>query len=195
VAIFLRPTLRHDKAGNRGGCVVLYTTDERNDLLNVLAAIDGFADGFGLSNLSIDVGQIEGVLRGMRHDFPAQGGIKMASPFKKAANFLCFFISERPVKNPFGQDSVGADIAKISNHQNAMVGFHIAVDALHGAKIHRADGEITLEHRIRLSKHSYIDAIEALAVATPSSHFHLVSVFLEQLCYRTNPDASYKLEL
>lgn len=174
---------------------MLYQADEISDLTNVLAAIDGFAEGFGLSALSVDVVAIEAILRGMRQDFPAQGGSSAASPFKKAANFLCYFVTERPVKNPFPAEIIGDDIARVSNHQNAMVALHIAVDALHNATIHRADGAITLSARILMSKHSYVDAVQALSNIQPSSHFHLVSVFLEQVCYRFNPTASYPLEI
>ena len=158
-----------------------------------MAAIDGFAEGFDLSNLSIDLDKIEEILRGMRESFPAQGGSDAASPFKKAANFMCYFIAERPVKNPFPDDVVGTTISCIANHQNVMIGLHIAIDALHNATIDRTDRKITLSNRIQMSRHSYIDTIQACASVTPSSHFHLVSVFLEQLCYRFNPDASYEL--
>ncbi|MBN2907755.1 MAG: hypothetical protein JXJ18_13675 [Rhodobacteraceae bacterium] len=172
---------------------MLYETDGTQDLLNVLAAIDGFAEGLGLSDLSVDVDQVEAILRGMRQDFPAQGGSSAASPFKKAANFLCYFVAQRPVKNPFPAEVVGSEIARIQNHQNVMVGLHIAVDALHNATIHRCDGPIVLSERVRMSKHSYVDTIQACSSISPSSHFHLVSVFLEQLCYRFNPTASYEL--
>lgn len=174
---------------------LLYLTDEQNEYANVLAAIDGFAEGIGQSHLNVDLSVIENILREMRNEFPAQGGSEMASPFKKAANFLCFFVSEAPVKNPFPESIVGSEIAQIRNHQNAMVGLHIAFDALHEATIFRADGEVTLKNRISLSKHSYIDMIQACANLSPASHFHLVSVFLEQMCYRVNPEASYPLNI
>lgn len=172
---------------------MLYSDDEREDLVNTLAAIDGFAEGLGIKALSIDVNSIESVLRGMRNKFPAQGGTRMASPFKKAANFLCYFVSQQPVKNPFSAEIVGTDVAKIVNHQNSMVGLHIAFDALHGAKIYRDNSTIILDNKIKLSNHSYIDTVEACANIPPISHFHLVSVFLEQMCYSSNPTASYKL--
>ena len=100
---------------------MLYERDGTNDRINVMAAIDGFAEGFDLSNLSIDLDKIEEILRGMRESFPAQGGSDAASPFKKAANFLCYFIAERPVKNPFPDDVVGTTISCIANHQNVMI--------------------------------------------------------------------------
>lgn len=174
---------------------MLYQVNEQNDLLNVLAALDGFSEGFGLSDLTVDIDKVEAILKGMRQDFPAQGGSAAASPFKKAANFLCYFVAEGPVKNPFSASTVGGEIGRINNHQNAMAGLHIAIDALHNATIHRKDGAVTLSGRIQLSKHSYVDTIQALAKIQPISHFHLVSVFLEQLCYRFNPNASYCLDV
>ncbi len=172
---------------------MLYSDDENDDYLNVLASIDGFTEGFQMPPLSIDEGKIGAILRGMRHDFPAQGGSTKASPFKKAANFLCYFVSEQPVKNPFARDRVGDEIPQISNHQNAMVALHIAFDALHNATIRRSDAElVVLSNRISISKHSYIDLIQACSKVAPNSHFHIVSVLLEQICYRSNPAASYE---
>lgn len=174
---------------------MLYQADENADLLTVLAAIDGFADGFGLSNLTVDIDKVEAILKGMRLDFPALGGSAMASPFKKAANFLCYFVAEKPVKNLFSAAVVGDEISRVTNHQNVMVGLHIAIDALHNATIQRKDGPVILSERIRMSRHSYTDTIQALAVIQPQSHFHLVSVFLEQMCYRFNPTACYELAI
>jgi len=172
---------------------LLYLENENDDYANVLASIDGFSDGLGIKDLDIDLNEVAHVLKSMRHQFPAQGGSEMASPFKKAANFLCYFVSQQPIKNPFPESSVGSILVQITNHQNSMLGLYIAFDALHEATIKRNDGDITLHNKISLSKHSYVDTVQACAVLTPSSHFHLVSVFLEQMCYRANPEASYKI--
>jgi len=171
---------------------MLYCENELDDQLNVLAAIDGFADGLDLGGaIEIDQRAITEILRGMRQDFPAVGGSGNASPFKKAANFLCYFVANSPIRNPFPAAKVGDDIVRIPNHQNAMVGLHIAIDSLHDASIHRDDGVIALDNRIELSKHSYVDIIQACRNLAPQTHFHIASVLLEQMCYRTNPNASY----
>lgn len=172
---------------------MLFCENETDDFANVLASIDGFALGLGVSPLSIDESSISSVLVGMRNDFPAQGGTAKASPFKKAAHFLCYFVSEAPVRTPFGPEIVGPDISRISNHQNSMVGLSIVFDALHNAKINRDDAAIVLSNKISVSRHSYIDIVQACSSIPPSSHFHIVSVLLEQICYRANPNASYKI--
>jgi hypothetical protein len=172
---------------------MLYQVDGKRDLAMVLAAIDGFSEEWNLRNVAIDLDKVEAVLVGMRHDFPALGGTDAASPFKKAANFFCYFVAECPVKNPFPQHAVGATISAIPNHQNVMLGFSIAIDALHNATIKRSDMNIVLSNRIKMSKHSYIDTIHACKSLVPQTHFHIVSVLLEQLCYRFNPHASYDL--
>jgi len=49
----------------------------------------------------------------MRQDFPHDDGLEKASPFKKAATFACFFISEKPVL-----DSLNTDTKKhLSGHE------------------------------------------------------------------------------
>ena len=172
---------------------MLFTSDEQEDFKNVLAVIEGFTEGLGIAKLNVDFNKIETILRIMRVEFPAQGGLEMASPFKKASSFLCYFVSERPVIDPFPTNLVGDHISKIKNHQNAMLGLHIAIDALHGAVMFREDGDVVLHNKIALSHHLYVDIVHACASLPPMSHFHIISVFLEQMAYRTNPDASYSV--
>jgi hypothetical protein len=62
---------------------------------------------------------------------------------------------------------------------------------LHGAKIHRTDREVTLDNRIVISDHSFIDIVEAISSVTPLDGKKLVAVLLEQMCYRTNPECEY----
>lgn len=83
------------------------------------------------------------------------------------------------------------ELSKVDNHQNAIVAFSIARTVLHGSKIYRGDKICEISNPIKISSHSYGDIIEALAVATPSTHFKLVTVLLEQLVYKTNPDCQY----
>jgi len=167
--------------------------DELTDYGNVLAHIDGYAKGLGLPPIDVDGDKVSTVIRGMRFDFPAQGGEVGASPFKKAANFFCYFVAERPILNPFPKDVVGVNIAAMLNHQNVMVAYDMAIECLHNATIHRADKEFVLKERILLSKHSYTDLIQACGSIMPQTHFHIMSVLFEQLAYKFNPDASYDL--
>jgi hypothetical protein len=55
------------------------------------------------------------------------------------------------------------------------------------------ESSFALTNRIRVSAHSYVDIIDALANATPITHYNMVTVLLEQLAYRANPEASYEL--
>jgi len=172
---------------------MLFQINEQEDLKQVLAAADGFIQGIDAGDSFIQTSKIRNALRCMREDFPAKGGLPQASAFKKCANFLCFLVADGPLLRPLPVELVGKDLAKIRNHQNAMIGFHIATYALLDAKIHRGDCDIILKNPIKLSAHSYIDLIQALSNITPQTHFHLVSVLLEQLCYKSNPDASYQI--
>ena len=113
------------------------------------------------------------------------------------ANFATYFIAERPIKSLF-PDSYsinGTSLNQIKNHQNAIFAYHIAVDCLHNATIERDNDKIYLENRIIVSRHTYIDIVECLAMATPQSHFKSTSILFEQLAYRSNPEASYSLEI
>lgn len=165
--------------------------DPNFDVAGVLTFINEFTRELGICSVGINTQKIEGIIAGMRMDFPHCDGEDAASPFKKAANFLCYFIAERPLLQPFPADIVGDGIAKITNHQNALTGLSFVRKALHGATLYHKGSVIQIKEPIRLSKHSLEDIIDALQCVTPSDHFKLVSVLLEQLAYKANPDCQY----
>jgi hypothetical protein len=160
------------------------------DLLSLYAYIDGFAESLG-TKASIDSRKCPGIMQAMREQFPCKDGLPGASAFKKVANFVAYFVAERPIVTPFNSTLVGPDLARIENHQNAMVALNFAIDALHGAVIDRVDGPCTLNNKIQLSIHSYVDIVDAISGATPSTSFKLLTVLFEQLAYKSNPDCQY----
>ena len=115
---------------------------------------------------------------GMRQDFPHADGIKQASPFKKAANFVCYWVAAKPIT------VVPPPLENI----NEIFALMVAVESLHGATLGEKK---VLENRIQLSKHSLVDIVESLVAITPQSHFKLVSVMLEQMAYKSNPTCQY----
>lgn len=173
---------------------ILYNDDVNTDLIALLTYINDFTKSLGVEEVVIDPDIVRSLLSGMVHDFPHIDGLEKASPFKKAANFIAFFIAQKPIKDPFPESIVGEKLVALRNHQNAIVGFHLAIDSLDGAVICRENGEtITLDNRIQVSKHSYLDIIEALCGVTPVNHLKILAVFLEQLAYKSNPDCQYPL--
>ena len=161
------------------------------DLIHLYEYINNFTKGWGLKDVPINPSKCQGIVIGMSRDFPCKDGLNGASAFKKVANFASYFISERPIPNGFDKALIGDDLAKVDNHQNAMVALSFCIDAMHGAEIHRNDGVKILENRINLSKHSYVDIVDALSWATPVTHFRMISVLFEQMAYKTNPTCQY----
>lgn len=172
---------------------VLYNENIDLDLYALLFHLNEFTKGLGLGPVSINPEICRSVLLGIRQDFPHKDGIEKASVFKRLANFITFFVATRPIQNPFETEVIGADLAKIPNHQNAIAAFQVAIDSLHGATIGANPTAMVLQKRIELSKHSYIDIIDALSEATPATHFKMVTVLLEQLSYKSNPNCQYKV--
>lgn len=175
------------------GINVLYNSDDLQDVISVLSFVNGYTLALGAKKVAIDTEMIEGVVKSCKADFPHVGGIQTASAFKQAANFVCFFVASQPLPDPFPVEIIGKDLAKIPNHQNAMVAFAIAEAALSKSTIRRSDGDIMVEHPIEYSWHSYIDIIDALAVISPVAHFKLVTVLFEQLVYKSNPKCQYEV--
>jgi hypothetical protein len=145
----------------------------------------------GIKDVTLDPALIERVVTSSKAEFPHEGGIEKASAFKQVANFVCFFVAERPILEPFPAEIIGAELAKIPNHQNAMIAFALAEAALVNSKIQRKDGEFEIKNPLQYSQHSYIDIVDSLASLSPVAHFKLVSVLLEQLVYKTNPNCQY----
>lgn len=171
---------------------ILYNPDDLFDVTSILYFINEFTRCLNIHDVKIESRRLDAIVGGMKFDFPHIDGQDDASPFKKAANFLCYFVSERPILDGFPAEKVGKEIAQIHNHQNALVGFMFVCKALQKATIFRSDGVVQIENPIQLSKHSLLDIVDALAVIPPHTHFKVVSVLLEQLVYKTNPGCQYK---
>ncbi len=171
---------------------VLYNDTIDIDLAYLLSYINDFTKGLGEHRVSIDPQKCRLILLGMRQDFPHVDGMNHASCFKKIANFVAYFVAEKPIQNPFSEENIGSDLEKLSNHQNSIVALQVAIDGLHGAMIHRnQDQELKVENRIQISRHSYVDIIDALQSITPNTHYKLLTILFEQLVYKTNLDCQY----
>ena len=165
---------------------------DQKDISALMIYIHDYLELMGEKNVSINVGKCESILKGIKQDFPHHDGIEKASSFKKVANFVAYFVSERPIDFNFSAENFGDILVKIPNHENSIVALQVAIESLHGAKIEKDDGTtVELKQRISLSKHSYIDIINALRTVTPQTHFMLLSVFFEQLAYKANTSCQY----
>ena len=163
--------------------------DGSMDVETIVTFIAGVYGQFG-QRASVSADRVWGCVRGMRQDFP--GGLDKASPFKRAANFVCYFVARKPIETSL-PDHFGPYLTDIRNHANAYIAFLLAVQSLHEAELEWCDGSIhKLCKRIEFSRHSLIDIVDALAAATPVTSFKLVSVLLEQMAYKTNPDCQYR---
>ena len=162
------------------------------DVANILTFITSYFAQFEVESPLVDAQAIDSVVRNMRHDFPHAAGVEQASPFKKAANFVCWFVARKPVLTQLPIDFPGGERSDTKD-TNAVLALSIAIEALHGATLKwRCDGsEHVLENEITLSKHSLMDIVEALADGSPVTHFKLFSVLLEQMAYKTNPNCQY----
>lgn len=167
-----------------------------SNLVSIAVYVDAFAEGLGMKELRIDPRGMNAVAAALtRPDFPHADGLDKASPFKKAANFFVWFVAEKPIVDELPDDVIGADIKSISNYQNVIFAYQMAIDCLHGAKLYRKENgeevEITLSNKIKVSRHFFGDFVEAFSAANPQQHFKVVSLLFEQLCYKVNPQAAY----
>lgn len=172
---------------------LLYNNDDLQDVIHILEFMDSYTHSIGALEVEIDLNTIDRIVKSCKQDFPYKDGIVGASAFKQVANFVCHFVAERPIVKPFSAAIVGNDISKIDNHQNAMLALALAEESLNNSDILRKDARKTIATPIQYSRHSYVDMIEAFSNLSPSVHFKLVSVFFEQLVYKSNPDCQYKI--
>ncbi|MDO9254604.1 MAG: hypothetical protein Q7U54_03755 [Bacteroidales bacterium] len=165
-----------------------------DDVVAILAFINGLAEVYCPdTGISIDVPKIQMIAQGIRMDFPHNDGLEQASIFKQVSNFMTYFISERPILASFSNPNLPSEILKIRNHENATVALLLGFAALHNASIVKDEKTVNLSEPIKLSKHSFIDMVDALANITPSLHFKVLTVLLEQISYKTNPECQYTL--
>lgn len=171
--------------------------DVAANLCSIAIYVDSFAKRLGLKELDVDPQALTSVAAALvRPDFPHVEGLEKASPFKKAANFFVWFVAERPVITELPVSLIGKELSGITNHQNVIVAYHMAVDCLHGARLHLKDGDTKiLENRIRVSMHFFQDFVEAFSAAVPAHHFKIVSLLFEQLAYKANPGISYSEDI
>lgn len=172
---------------------ILYNNEDLENVIHVLEFIDKFTLSMGIQNVMIDTRAVERIVRSCVHDFPHDGGVEKASAFKQVANFVCYFVAERPLPESFPKEIIGNELAQVINQQNAMLAFALAEESLNNSTIERQTGNITVANRIHYSKHSYVDITDALSNITPSSHFKLLTVFFEQLVYKSNPECQYAI--
>lgn len=152
------------------------------DLRIIYALVTGFCDGYPNCSHDLDTGKVMGVVHGMRQDFAYKDGLDNASPFKKAANFVCNWIAAKPLT------LAPAPL----EHLNETFALMVAITSLYGATLGEPGSSAKfLSNPIQLSRHSLVDIIEAFTNITPVAHFKLVSVLLEQMAYKTNPDCQY----
>jgi len=171
---------------------ILFNDEPSEDVVTILAFIEGLASEFcPVNGISIDVQKIESIVQGIRRDFPHNDGLIESSAFKKVANFISYFVAERPILESFKESNLDSDILKINNYENSIVALLIGLSALHNAVIYQNGKTVSLDNPIELSKHSFIDLIDALANISPQAHFKLLTVLLEQLSYKTNPHCQY----
>ena len=142
-----------------------------NDIQEILGLFLGFAESMKPHALDLRTGPLYGVVAGMRLDFPHDGGLNAASPFKKAANFIVHWHGACPIEAP-----------PTIPRANVLFAFVVAATYLHGAELHgNAHHEPrTLKNPIEVSAHSLADILDALDGTSPAMSFKLVSVLLEQ---------------
>ena len=167
---------------------MIYNENIYKDLENVYRYINDFTKALGVEKVQIDTEEVWQIVVNYRKKFPYVHGIEMSSTFKKVANFICYFLSKRPIKSSF-PDSATKELSKYD--PNAIIAFDIAISCLEGSTIRSNDGkESTISKQITVSDHSYYDILDALSNVeiSPQSHFKILAVFFEQLTYKCNKD-------
>lgn len=171
---------------------MLYNDDPIEDRNNILRHIDDFSKGAGITPVSVNSLEVMDVCLRIRNNFPYAPGIDKASAFKKVANFVAHFLEVSPIKS---SSNIPIDGLK-SYSLNAVIAFDIAVTCLQNADIKDDGGTVvkTINKPLYISDHSYVDIISALSLddITQKTHFELLSVFFEQLTYKTNGHCEYK---
>ncbi len=165
---------------------MIFSDNTVTDYFSIMALIDRFA----LENKAdISVNEDKLFLLSKRMEVPCINGAENANVFKKSSTFLCEFIGEQIVES--FKCNMSNKLKKIPNNGSAIIGFYIVTTMLCRATVQ--NGIKTIDNPIELSGHSYNDIIDALSLVTLSGSFKLVTVLLEQLVYKSNPNLQYNI--
>ncbi len=152
------------------------------NLYSIAAYVDAFAEALGLKELNVNPIAFSAVAAALgRPDFPHRDGVEKASPFKKAANFFVWFVAEKPIIDDLPPTIIPPELKSITNYQNAIFAYHMAIDCLHGAELHKNGKIVILKNKIRCSSHFFYDFIDTYSAAVPSVHFKPLSLLFEPL--------------
>jgi hypothetical protein len=153
-----------------------------------LILIDGFVEA-NAAIIVVNEDKLFHMIKRIHAEFPCINGANNANVFKKSAAFLCEFVGEQVVES--FECQMSDKLKKITNNGSAIIAFYIVTTMLNKATVQ--DGEKSIQNSIELSKHSYIDIIDALSHITLQGSFMLVTVLLEQLVYKTNSNLQYNI--
>jgi hypothetical protein len=165
---------------------MIFSNNETKDYFEIMTLIDSFVEE-NSAKITINDDKLFYMIKRLHAHFPCINGANNANVFKKSSAFLCEFIGERIVEN--FECQMSDKLKKISNNGCAIIAFYIVTTMLNNATVQ--DGKESIKNSIELSKHSYIDIIDALSCITLDRSFKLVAVLLEQLVYKTNPHLQY----
>ncbi|CAC9621414.1 hypothetical protein [uncultured Gammaproteobacteria bacterium] len=168
---------------------MIFSDNETTDYFEIMVLVDSFVEANSAS-IVINEDKLFFMIKRIHADFPCINGANNANVFKKSAAFLCEFVGEQVVET--FECAMSAELEKITNNGSAIIAFHIVTTMLNNATVQ--NGEKSIKNPIELSKHSYIDIIDALNDITLQRSFRLVTVLLEQLVYKSNHELQYDVK-
>jgi len=161
---------------------MLFQKGQPHDIAMLCGFCHGLAAQVPQSDTYVNTLAIQDLIYNLYTGFPHPAGLVRASPFKKAAAFLCYWVNNKPLlmqPDPFA-------------HVNVKFGLHMALWSLEDATLTMNGTTHTIHNPLQLSEHSLLDIVHALArCEKPMDAFLFVSVLLEQLAYKTNPHCQY----
>lgn len=180
---------------------MLYEGPKEFQYLSMLLLLEAFAEGYTgeqcIRDLKIDTEKLEAVIYAINeHPFPHIGGVENASAFKKAAVFICCFIKLAPITGVDYENDIDESyqFSHILNdyNPNAVFALTTAIVLLNHHKLCMNGGDMVNHQPIALTQHSYEDILDVLSTKVdPNYHWHLLSLLLEQMFYKTNPGCQY----
>ena len=155
---------------------------QAHDINMLYGLCHGLAAKVPGSNTYVNSLSIQGLVYNLYLHFPHDPGMDQASPFKKAAAFLCYWLAAKPlVMDPDPYPPV-----------NVKFGLLLALHSLENAILKINGDDHTVNEPLQISRHSLLDIVDALVhCENPLDSFKFVSVLMEQIVYKTNPHCQY----
>lgn len=184
---------------------MLYKGSKEEQTITFLSILEAFTDSFihgdvtQVETIKVDSAIVDTLIYAINEsEFPHIDGLDASSAFKKASHLITYIIEMQPITGVIFKDEIDNhySFTHVLNdfNPNAVFALHLGISLINNHEMDKGNGEkVQPSDVIAVTEHSYYDILGALSESSisPSMHYSLIALLLEQMFYKTNPKLQY----